>query len=268
MATSKSSYVNVWGDVQDFEALPQKSEEVRQSLLNSPKRFQAITEREDRSDTPLEATLAQLQGRYFLQHRGCMLIKSTTDLAVLKELLAHVRPATVIELGTFTGGSAVWISDMLGLEGVPCSVYSMDINPALLQDRVREIKPQNVTFLQGDSFKIADTFTAEFLKSLPHPWIVIDDAHENVFGVLEHFARHTVSGDYFIVEDTNPLHPVTLGVMRTVPFDYKLTGNALLEILKEFLTKHENNFVVDSYFTDLLGYNGTSHWHGFIKRVK
>ena len=55
----------------------------------------------------------------------------------MKEMLAQVRPATVIELGALTGGNAVWIADTLQLEGVVSTLYSMDINLELLEDRVK-----------------------------------------------------------------------------------------------------------------------------------
>ena len=56
-------------------------------------------------------------------------MKTPQDHVIINELLAHVKPATVIELGTVTGGNAVWIADTMKMEGVTCSVYSMDINP-------------------------------------------------------------------------------------------------------------------------------------------
>ena len=268
MSTSASAYVDVWSAVPDYEAFPQKCEKARQSLLDSPKRFQAISEREDRSDVSVEANIALFGGKYYIRHRGCMMMKTTNDLIALKELLTHVRPATVIELGTYTGGSAVWMADMLKLEDIsPIAIYSMDINTAIIQDRVKEIKPPNVTFMQGDSNKIEEAFSTEFLEGLLHPWVVIDDAHKNVSGVLEHFAPHMIADDYLVVEDTNPMLPGVLGAKCTVPFNFTFMGNVLLETVKAFLVKHEKDFAVDSYFTDLFGYNSTSHWHGFIKRM-
>ena len=252
MSKSASAYVDAWGATQDYEAFPEKCDKVRQTLLDSPKRFQPISEREDRSDVSVEANLAQLPGKYYIRHRGCMLMKTTNDLIVLKELLGSVRPATVIELGTYTGGSALWMADMLELEGVSSTaIYSMDINLATVQEQVKEIKPANVTFMQGDSHKIAEALPTEFLQSLPHPWVVIDDAHENVAGVLEHFARHMITDDYLVVEDTNPLLTANLGTNCTVPFDFTFTGNVLLETVKAFLAKHEKDIL-------------TSRIHGFI----
>ena len=251
----------------DYASFPKKREEVRQALLNNPNRFQAISEREDRSDIPLEASVAHMAGKYFIQHRGCMVLKTADDQTIIKELLVHVKPATVIELGTFTGGNAVWISDTMKMEEVTCSVYSMDINPAIIEDRVKEIKPGNVTFLQGDSNKIADTFTPDFLKGLPHPWVVIEDSHENVSGILEHFFAFMEEGDYFVVEDTHPYLPSKLGYGRIFKGECAPSGTNLLETVKEFLTKHEKECAVDSYFTDFFGYNGTWNWHGYIRRM-
>ena len=120
--------------------------------------------------------------------------------------LQGVKPATVIELGAYTGGMAIWMADTLKLLDVPCHIYSMDIDLSLLEDRVKEIKPDNVTFLQGDSYDIAKTFTPEFMSQL-HPWVVIEDCHENFINVLGHFHKFIQKGDYLIVEDTNPHMP-------------------------------------------------------------
>ena len=263
----------------DFEALqastkvfyieyPQKSEKARQFLLQNPKRFQAISEREDRSDIPLEAIKAHARGRYFIRHRGCKLMKTADDQAIMKELFASVRPATVIELGTYTGGNALWIADTLQLEGVACSIYSMDININLVEERVKELMTDNITFLQGDCNKIAATFSDDLLKTLPHPWIVIDDAHVNVITVLEHFAAHMITGDYFIVEDTNPLLPKnTAGEGESIFPEYVPMGTRLLDCVKNFLTRNKKKFAVDSFFTDFFGYNGTWNWHGYIRHM-
>lgn len=141
----------------------------------------------------------------------------------------------------------------------------MDINPDIIEDRVKEIKPDNVTFLTGNSYKIGEAFTDDLLKSFSHPWLVIDDAHKNVLGVLEHFGEHMVSGDYFVVEDGHPNLPSHLGAGRIFQKEYKPTGTVFLDQIRAFLTKHEKRFAVDSYFTDFFGYNGTWNWNGFIR---
>ena len=260
-----STHKDVWGNDVDYPGFKAKRDAVMNSLLNSPKRFQSISEREDRSDIPIEAIKAHTLGKYFIEHRGCMVLKTADDLVIMQQVLSHVRPATVFEIGTFCGGTAIWMADMLCLMEAKSSVYAMDIDLSILQDRVKEIKPENVTFLQGDSHKIEKTFHPDFLRGLPHPWLVIEDSHKNTDGILEHFHQFMESGDYFIVEDTNPLLPMQLGAGRINP-EYKLGGNELLMTLKRFLKKHDD-CKVDTFFTDFFGYNGTWNWHGYIRKM-
>ena len=239
---------------------------MRHALLNSSTRYQAISEREDHSDIPIEGFSSLNLGKYLIHHRGCICVTSSEDMTIAKELLALVRPATVIELGTLTGGNALWLADTLLQEGIEGSVYSMDINTSLIQDRVKELKPDNLHFLQGDSNKIGETFTDDFLKSLPHPWVIVEDCHVNLFGILEHFVKYMKTGDYYIVEDTNPHTHSGVGGERLNP-KFIPCGTEKLEILKKFLIKYEEKLAIDSYFTDFFGYNGTWNWHGYIRHM-
>ena len=151
------------------------------------------------------------------------------------------------------------MADMLRLMEIKSS---MDIDLSILEDWVKEIKPENVTFLQGDSHKIEKTFRPDFLRGLPHPWLVCEDSHENTDGVLEHLHQFMESGDYFIVEDTTPMH---LGGGQINP-EYIPGGDKLLKTLKRFLEKH-HDCKVDTFFTAFFGYNGTWNWHGYIRKM-
>lgn len=266
------AYKDVWGETADYEALSLKRNQVLKSLLESPTRYQSIHERQDRSDTSLQDLKVKLTGKYFMQHRGCALLKSGHYQAILNEVFWYLRPATIIELGTYSGGNAIWMADKLRVLEVDCQIYSMDINPSLIEPRAKEIKPTNVTFLEGDNYKIEKTFPSSLLQAMPHPWLVLEDAHENVSGVMEHFLQHMKTGDYFIVEDTSPLvcSKWSVGRMYMQEFEdaaYEETGPVLLNELKEFLKKHDEHCKVDSFFTDFFGYNCTDHWHGFIRRM-
>ncbi len=191
-----SSHEELWGEESyNYSEYNRRRNRVMESLLNSPSRFQKIDEREDRSDLPAETIKAQYMGKSYITHRGCQLLKTTDDNLIFQQLLWYLRPATVIELGSYTGGSAIWMADMLRLMEIESCIYSMD-HASRIEDQVRKIQPENVTFLTGDSNAIEKTFTEEFLSRMPHPWLVIEDAHTNIYGVLEHFSRFTKSGDY------------------------------------------------------------------------
>lgn len=262
-----SSHEELWGDCGEYKQYLIDRKIALNNRLTAPNRFQKITEREDRSDMPVEAIIAQCKGKYFIHHRGCSIIKTADDMIIFNELLANLKPATVIELGTCSGGSAVWMADMLKLLGIQSTIYSMDVDLSNLEDRVKEIKPANVHFLQGNSYEIKKTFTDEMLQSLPHPWLVIEDAHTNICGIMKHFKRYMNTGDYFVIEDLNPFLPCTIGFAAIYDTKFVPAGPEALKDLKAFLTEHVDEFAVDSFYTDFFGYNGTWNMHGYIRKM-
>ncbi len=236
--------------------------------LTSPNRFQKIDDREDRSDMPVESVIAQSKGKFLMQHRGCSILKGSDDMVIFQELFWRLRPATVIELGTCSGGSALWMADMLKLMEVDTTIYSLDIDQSNIEERVKMLKPKNVHFIQGDSFKIEETFTDEMLQSLPHPWLVVEDAHVNVEGIMKHFGSHMHTGDYFVIEDLHPdLPTLGFGYVYDIPYKPGMYCVQLMKNFKAFLNKHVDDFAVDSFYTDFFGYNGTWNMHGYIRKM-
>ena len=74
---------------------------------------------------PAAATEAMVAGKYLGFYRGIDLLKGPEDLFIL---FWHVRPHTVIELGSFTGASALWMTDALKGSNIECIVFSVDID--------------------------------------------------------------------------------------------------------------------------------------------
>jgi len=173
---------------------------------------------------------------------------------------------TVIELGILPGGSGLWMADSLKIMEIETSIYSMDIDLSNIEDRVKQLKPDNLHFLQGDSYQIEKTFTPELLQSLPHPWIIIEDAHTNIYGIMKHFGQYMKSDDYFVIEDLSPFVPHG-GFYGVTIFDYEPAGVHVLDDLKKFMNEHSEDFAVDSFYTDFFGYNGTWNMHGYIKKI-
>ncbi|XP_064388803.1 rhamnosyl O-methyltransferase-like [Halichondria panicea] len=217
---------------------------------------------------PRGIDIAQGKGKYLMQHRGCSILKGADDMVIFHELFWRLRPATVIELGTFTGGSAVWMADMLRLMEVDSTIYSMDIELSNLEERVKEIKPSNVHFFEGNSYEIEKTFTSEMLQSLPHPWLVIEDAHTNINGIMNHFGSYMKTGDYFIIKDVHPNLPRDIGKDGSIyGDDFETIGPSAIIEMKKFLSQHANEYAVDSFYTDFFGYNGTWNMHGYIRKM-
>ena len=66
-------------------------------------RYQPISKREDRCDMPTKVCKANSKGRYLSTYRGCAIIKSPEDFPLYHMLFSHLKPHTVIELGTYGG---------------------------------------------------------------------------------------------------------------------------------------------------------------------
>jgi cephalosporin hydroxylase len=225
-------------------------------------RYEPFSRREMRSDLSREAIAAISEGKHYASYRGIPLAKDPFDLQLYEMLFYEVRPRTVIELGAYTGASAWWMADILQCFGIQSQVISVDIDLSLLDENVWN--DPAVTFLEGDCNQIDSIFPAERLAALPHPLVLIDDAHVNLLEVYEHFHQHAFEpGDYLIVEDTNPWIPGNFGEQDS---DAEW-GDWKWQELQGFFAKHEHQYQVDRYYTDFFGYNGTWNWNGFVRRM-
>ena len=238
-------------------------------LRSHPDRYQSIEQREDRSSMSFETLKTHYKtGRYKQVYRGIPLMKSPDDLAVIYQLLWYLQPATIIEIGAYSGGFTLWMSDNLQALSNRCQLYSMDIDLSNLHSNVKQHKPENVHFLQGDSFAIEKTFTPEMMSQLKHPMVVIEDAHVNVIPLLTYFHQFLQEGDYLVVEDCNPNAPAVSGAGSVYQDEeYVPWGPYKLEQLRSFLTSHKRWYSVDSFYTDFFGYNGLCNWHGIIRKM-
>jgi len=163
-----------------------------------------------------------------LSWKGQPLFKTVFDFALVPMLMWEVRPATIFEIGSGTGASAIWMMDLLRSFGRTASIYSVDLCPV-------SARYEGVAFLSGDCAKPESLFSQALLRSAPHPWLVIEDAHVNVVGVLTHIDPFMTPGDYLFVEDSR----------------------SKVRALADFLAERSNRFKVDCRYTDYFGRNAT-----------
>ena len=270
MAETKNQETTDATDGIDETSYSDFTKEFKKSIeteLNSRDRFQPLSKREDRSDLPLEVLKAQHRGKYLTVHRGIQLLKAPEDLLIYQQMFWHIKPRTVIELGTYAGGSAIWMGDLFKTMELDCHYYSVDIDHSLLSEEARRMKPDNVTFLLGDCNAIEKTLTPKMLSELPRPLIVCEDSHVNIFNNLCYFHNYLQVGDYVVVEDSTPDLPTCMGMGLYA--EYKVLGNlSVLAELKRFVAEHEDEYAVDTYFNDFYGYNFNTSWNSIIRRMK
>ena len=186
-----------------------------------------------------QAALAMSQGTTdCLQWRGMPLFKTAFDMSIYPMLVWEQKPRTVIEIGSGTGASALWLADLLAMSGIDGRVYSLDIQPP-------DVEHPRVTFLAGDCRHIESAFPAESMAGWPHPWLVIEDAHVNVGGGLDYFHARLQPDDYLIVEDSLQKRKEISG----------------------FVGKHAGLYEVDTRYTDFFGRNATCAFDSiFVRR--
>ncbi|MCX9024600.1 MAG: CmcI family methyltransferase [Candidatus Methanoperedens sp.] len=170
-----------------------------------------------------------------LRWKGYTLFKTAFDLGIYQQMIEEIRPRTIIELGS--GGSAVWLADVAKMLDVPTQVLSFDIKPPA-------ISYPGVRFVQADCNNIEQI--ADEIKGLPHPWLVIEDAHVNVLGVMTFFDQFMRPGDYLVVEDSFIIKENAMG---------------------KFLFDKRDRYLVDTKYVDLFGENMTCSVDSIFKRV-
>ncbi|NEQ88834.1 MAG: cephalosporin hydroxylase, partial [Moorea sp. SIO2I5] len=225
-----------------------------------------ISERDDRSEIPGDVWRILLKNTYLQSWKGIILNKGFAEIATYPMLLHELQPKTIIELGALNGGSALWLADNLEIFGIQAEIYSVDIDLSLLDEKAKS-KP-NIRFIQGDCNQIESVLTPSILASLPHPWLLIDDVHINTIGICEYFHQNGLQAeDYFIVEDTNPF---LWNFWDNEIWEEKLeikAGVDKLNNLKKWLQPYQEEYLIDTHYLDLFGYNVSKNWNSILKRV-
>jgi cephalosporin hydroxylase len=202
---------------------------------------------------PLRTLLALQRCLHNYRYRGVPMLKNPFDLALYPMLLWQAQPRTVIEIGSKSGGSALWLGDQLNSFGIDGHVYSIDIV------KVEEVSHPRVTFLEGDGRALASTLRETWLATLPRPWLVIEDAdhaYETSIATLRFFDPWLRPVEYIVVED---------GIIT----DLDDAGGALSgphRAVQEFLAARPGAYEIDARYCDFFGYNVTWCTNGFLRK--
>lgn len=141
-----------------------------------------------------------------MKWRGVPLLKPPTDMWVYQELINEIKPDLIIETGSYCGGSALFMRDVLNLVYPQGRIISIDINP----DNIREgARVAGIEFYNGSS--IADE-TLIYLKAMiaglgyKRVMVILDSDHSegHVGKELDLLSSLVTVGSMLIVEDTSP----------------------------------------------------------------
>ncbi|MCK1506527.1 CmcI family methyltransferase [Bradyrhizobium sp. 18] len=182
-------------------------------------------------------------GALALTYKGLITIKTPFDLALYARLIWELQPKTILELGSFQGGSGLWFADQMSiLCENPGEVHSFDLHTKCIHE---DAKHPLLTFHQVDLSDIK-TLDKNLLKRLPHPCLVIDDVNVHVFSVFSYLNQYLLPGDYYVIED------------------YPIKANQ--EITDGLQLVEQSGFLVDTYYTDAFGINLTCAPNAWLRK--
>jgi cephalosporin hydroxylase len=211
-----------------------------------PQRFVPFRHRNRRSEfvtleiwESVQQAKGQRNGKAGVSWRGVPLMKDPWDIALYPMIIWELQPRTIIELGAAAGGSALWMADITTSFKMEGRIISVDIQLDTIQ-----VTDPRIEFIQFDLFNISTSGFPVPLQQLPHPWLLIEDAHVNLLNVLEYFDPHIIKGDYVVVEDT--------------------CDQKKYRTLEQFMQRHGMRYRVDTHYVDNFGYNNTWNWNSIM----
>ena len=187
------------------------------------------------------------------EYKGILTWKSPFDLAMYQDLICKKRPKAILEFGSKFGGSALWFADMLANHELYDShVYSFDHKPN------KTLKHPRITFGYCDVAEPGNHLSDDFMRSLPRPFMVVEDSshmYEHVLAILRFLHLWVDENDYIIIED---------GIVEHLRSRPKYFGGPL-KAIREFLSEHPDEYRIDRERCDFYGTNVTWALDGYIQ---
>jgi len=245
-------------------------------------RFQKMADRKRESEMTSEMFKFLYLGQETAANwKGVAFGKSAYCVATYTQLIQELQPKTIIDIGSWCGGSALWFADMTEiLVGKDfCKVVSTDICGDNFHEKAKA--HPKIEFHEIDSNRIDELFTEEFCKTLPHPWFACEDGHFGFQKIMETFHKRMLPGDYLMVEDTAPV----FDQFYRARIDSKLQGKIFTEeeaaaaheeqdvtmekgvITQKYGLDYPDKYRVDSKYQDMFGYNAGKSMNAMLKVI-
>ena len=177
--------------------------------------------------------------------KGLTLMKDPMTLSIYMMMMQDIKPKTILEFGTYDGGSALWMEDIMKSLSLDCKIHTFDINP----DRVKLPEDSKIKYHELDNNKINEFIDQrrELFENMESPILIIEDSHVNVDEVVRSIDPFLKSGDYLVIEDT----------LDTKKYqDTILSENGISSM----------NYEVDTYYCDFWGLNNSWNINSIFRK--
>jgi cephalosporin hydroxylase len=191
------------------------------------------------------------KGHHKVTYKGVSTLKCPFDYVLYQMLINEIKPDLIIEIGTNKGGSALYLADLLELNGKG-EVHTIDL-PG---------NNENALLLSHSRIKILkEGFTGYDTSVLSNYGVILvieDGSHQyaDVLAALNKFSTFVSKNSYFIVED---------GIITELGREKEYNGGPQ-KAITEFL-KTNKNFIVDRKWCDFFGNNATFNVNGYLKKI-
>ncbi len=256
-----------------FDQTPYKSTlgELHRASRDEDERFVSLFDRPRSSDLNREMIALLCTGKYRTLWRGVPLMKDALSQVIFARMLQEIQPRTIFDLGTCGGASAMWLADQCRAQDLDATVLTIDIEDLRTKEvRERMEADPRIRFHLGDLTQLSSALPKEMLASLPHPWLVLEDAHVPTVPLLTHLHLYGLEeGDYVVFEDTHLEGPNISGMGAHDKESYE-TGFGAQKTREVALAMcvYPLEYKVDTRYTDMFGLNATFMPNSIFRRVE
>lgn len=171
---------------------------------------------------------------------GVPVLQWPTDLVLMQELIAKLRPRRIVETGLHLGGSAIFYASILQLLGVDGRVLSIDIriDPAARRNIETSAFRDRICLIEGDSKSDAVHQQIQALLSGESNVLVCldsDHSYAHTLAELRLFSRYVPVGGYLVLFDT-----ICEDLADTPKGNPAWVSDSPMAALREFLAENPN----------------------------
>eukprot|EP01006_Ploeotia_vitrea_P056988 TRINITY_DN68143_c6_g12_i1.p1 TRINITY_DN68143_c6_g12~~TRINITY_DN68143_c6_g12_i1.p1 ORF type:complete len:263 (-),score=23.70 TRINITY_DN68143_c6_g12_i1:280-1044(-) len=235
--------------------------------LRNEKRYVRIQDRKEEDAFDVRLWKNFFDAQYKNEWHGANVLKTTFELTLYPELIKREKIGTVIEFGSYQGGALCQLAETLnGLGHKDIKFVGVDIDLSNLHPDAAN--HHLVKFVQGSTTEGAALFTPEFIAAHPKPWFIIEDAHYGCKELLDFLHPILSSGDYVVVEDTNlNMEKACEELYPDLDREEIRVCIENLTVVKNFLTAHGEEYLIDTFYQDWFGYNCLKHWNSLFRKM-